>query len=96
MSSYPIVLKDEFSTVIFLHQRILYGVRSVLAYPIKTIMILNTGTRLYNRNDVALLAHFSERPRGSRWDKSDISLKKREDGSQLPVQLFLACSQAVR
>jgi hypothetical protein len=57
MSSYPIVLKDEFSTVIFLHQRILYGVRSVLAYPIKTIMILNTGTRLYNTNHFALLAH---------------------------------------
>ena len=58
MSSYPLVLKDEFSTVILLHQRILYGVRSVLAYPIKTIMILNTGTSLYNTKDVALLAHF--------------------------------------
>ena len=58
MSSYPIVLKDEFSTVIFLHQRILYGVRSVLAYPIETIMILDTGTGLYNTKDFALLAHF--------------------------------------
>ena len=58
MSSYPIVLKDEFSTVVFLHQRSLYGVRSVHAYPIKTIKILNIGTRLYNTNDFALLAHF--------------------------------------
>jgi hypothetical protein len=58
MSSYPIVLKDEFSTIIFLHQRNLYGARSVLAYPIKTIVILNTGTRLYNTNEFALLAHF--------------------------------------
>jgi len=54
MSSYPIVLKDEFSTVIFLCQRIPHCVRSVLALPIETLMVRNTATRLYNTKRFAL------------------------------------------
>ena len=54
MSSYPIVLKDEFSIVIFLCQRIPHCVRSVLALPIETLMVRNTATRLYNTKRFAL------------------------------------------